>query len=50
MTYNTYINQLLKKSQAFLIEIQGLEYSLEEFGIIAEVESNFIKNMKERAN
>lgn len=50
MTASTiYINQLPRKSEAFSIEIQGLEYILEVFRIIAEVENNFAKDMKERA-
>lgn len=48
--YNTYIEQLPRGKEAFLAELQGLDFILEAFRIIAKVETNFAKEVIERDN
>lgn len=50
MVYNTYIDQLSKRSKVFFIKIQDLEYISKIFGIIIEMKSKFAKEIKARDN
>ena len=50
IVFNAYIAQLSKWRAGFLMELQDLKFFVKIAKIIAEVESNFVNELKQRSN
>lgn len=48
--YNIYIKELVKEKAIWLAELQGIEFISEVIGVIAELGSNYTKEIKQKGN
>ncbi len=49
-SYNAYIGTLTTEKEAFSVELQGMEFFSEYLGAVAEMGSDFAREVKERGN
>ncbi len=49
-SYNVYIGTLVTRKESFSTEPQGMEFFSKYLGVVAEIESDFAREIKEKGN